>query len=167
VDMQEGLRRTGPKHDLAGVVDRLNQLASRVRGRGGRVIFIQHAGRPGYEFEVNSTGWQLLEELLVDDRDLVVSKSLNDPFVRTNLTNTLDALGASRILVGGWATDFCVDACVRSAVAYGHPVIAIADGHTLDDRPHLSAERVIEHHNWVWSQLIASHDVQVKPAREL
>ena len=33
--------------------------------------------------------------------------------------------------------------------------------------PHLTAEQVIEHHNWVWSGLIAPHGVQVMPAREL
>jgi nicotinamidase-related amidase len=40
VDMQAGLLNGDPKHDLAGVVRRINQLATKVRERSGRVIFI-------------------------------------------------------------------------------------------------------------------------------
>ena len=167
VDMQEGMRRSSPKHDLEGVIDRINSVAGRVRDRGGRVVLIQHAGCEGDDFVPQSPGWQFVDGLQVEANDIVVSKTLNDPFSGSTLAETLDALGASRLLIGGWATDFCVDACVRSAVAYGRPVIAVSDGHTLSDRPHLTAEQVIEHHNWVWSGLIAPHGVQVMPAREL
>ena len=66
-----------------------------------------------------------------------------------------------RLLVTGWATDFCVDATVRRAVALGHHVVPVADAHTVSDRPHLTALRVIEHHNWVWSRLIAPAGVEV------
>jgi hypothetical protein len=37
----------------------------------------------------------------------------------------------------------------------GFQTWAPADGHTLADRPHLTAVKVIEHHNYVWSDLIA------------
>ncbi|MNF54025.1 hypothetical protein D3C84_354360 [compost metagenome] len=29
----------------------------------------------------------------------------------------------------------------------------LQDGHTTADRPHLSAEQIIEHHNWMWQHL--------------
>jgi nicotinamidase-related amidase len=45
VDMQVGLRHGGPKHDLQGVIDRINRLAAQVREQVGIVIFIQHCGR--------------------------------------------------------------------------------------------------------------------------
>ena len=167
VDMQEGMRRSAAKHDLEGVIDRINGVAARVRDRGGRVVLIQHAGSDGDDFVPQSSGWHFLEGLRVNAQDIVISKTLNDPFVRSTLAATLDELRVSRILIAGWATDFCVDACVRSAVAYGRPVVAVSDGHTSSDRPHLTAEQVIEHHNWVWSGLIAPHGVQVTPAREL
>ena len=44
VDMQVGLRNGDPKHDLPGVIDRINRLAARVREQAGIVIFIQHCG---------------------------------------------------------------------------------------------------------------------------
>jgi nicotinamidase-related amidase len=72
-----------------------------------------------------------------------------------------DTLGVDRLLVAGWATDLCVDATVRSAAALGFEVIAVADGHTVSDRPHLSADRVIDHHDWVWADLSAPHPVSI------
>jgi hypothetical protein len=29
------------------------------------------------------------------------------------------------------------------------------DGHTTSDRPHLSARKIIEHHNAIWADFIA------------
>lgn len=30
----------------------------------------------------------------------------------------------------------------------------VKDGHTTGDGPHLKAEKVIEHYNWVWQNMI-------------
>jgi hypothetical protein len=46
----------------------------------------------------------------------------------------------------------------------GFKVVAVADCHTVSDRPHLSADKVINHHHWVWANLLASHPVRI--ARE-
>ena len=51
VDMQEGLLRGAPKHDLISVVERINRLALRVRRAGGAVFFVQHVGPVGDDFE--------------------------------------------------------------------------------------------------------------------
>jgi nicotinamidase-related amidase len=102
-----------------------------------------------------------------DASDLVAHKSLNDPFAGTDLQARLQALAANRVLIAGWATDFCVDATVRSAVAHDHHVVAVADGHTLSDRPHLEAIQVIRHHNWVWSELITRRSIRVATTDEL
>lgn len=167
VDMQVGLLRGDPKHDLAGVVQRINRLTARVRDRAGTVIFIQHCGDKGDDFEPQSPGWTLLPELERAPSDLVVHKTLNDPFVRTDLQTCLQTIAPDRVLVAGWATDLCVDATVRSAVAHDHHVVAVADGHTLSDRPHLDAASVIRHHNWVWSELITRRSIRVAGAHQL
>jgi len=43
----------------------------------------------------------------------------------------------------------------------GFKVVAVADCHTVSDRPHLSAERVIDHHHWIWANLLALHPVSI------
>jgi nicotinamidase-related amidase len=62
--------------------------------------------------------------------------------------------GATRLLVTGCATDFCVDTTIRAAASRDYEVVVVADGHTTADRPHVDARSVMRHHNWVWENLI-------------
>ena len=98
---------------------------------------------------------------------MVVRKTLNDAFAETDLQATLQRLAADRVVIAGWATDFCVDTTVRSAVSRRYNVVVASDGHTLADRPHLDAPSVIQHHNWVWSNLITTTSIRVMSAGEL
>lgn len=167
IDMQVGLRDGAPKYDLLGVVGRINALGAALRKRGGRVVFIQHAGAAGDSFEPGTAGWRFLPELRREPEDLAVAKTLNDPFQGTPLSDILSNLGAERLFVTGWATDFCVDAAVRRAVSLGRTTVPVADAHTVSDRPHLSAKAVIEHHNWVWGGLIAPAGIEVLPTHTI
>ncbi len=167
VDMQIGLLSGAPKYDLKGVVERINRLTAHVRSRSGSAIFVRHCGRTGDAFEPRTPGWEFLPELQRHHSDVVVDKTLNDPFAGTELKAMLDRIAPDRLLISGWATDFCVDATVRSAVSNGHNVIVVADGHTLSDRPHLDARAIIAHHNWVWSNLITDRSIKLANASEL
>ena len=167
VDMQVGLLNGDPKHDLRGVIERINRLAAKVREQSGKVIFVQHCGRKGDDFEPHTSGWAFLPELMRDPADVVVQKNLNDPFAGTDLQARLKEIAPDRVLVTEWATDFCVDAAVRSAVSNHHHVVVVADGHTLSDRPHLDAISVIRHHNWVWNNLFTQRSIKVADANEL
>jgi nicotinamidase-related amidase len=167
VHMQVGLLNGKPKHDLRGILDRINRLAAKVRTQSGKVILIRHCGGKGDEFEPQAPGWEFLPELIRMPADIIVPTTLNDPFVGTDLRVRLTEIQPDRVLVTGWATDFCVDSTVRSAVANHYDVVAVADGHTLNDRPHLDAVGVIRHHNWVWSNLITQRSIKVVEASEL
>ena len=167
VDMQVGLLNGEPKHDLPGVIARINHLAAKVRERSGTVIFVQHCGGKGDDFEPETPGWVLLSELHRDPADIVVRKTLNDPFAGTDLSARLQSIVPDRILITGWATDFCVDATVRSAVSNYYDVVVVTDAHTLNDRPHLDAASVIRHHHWVWSHLITQRSVRLARTDEL
>ncbi|MFZ5779693.1 MAG: isochorismatase family protein [Pseudomonadota bacterium] len=165
VDMQAGLLEGPPKHELDAVIRRIDALAGWVRGSGGSIVWIRHCGGDG--FEPHTPGWSFLPDLHREPADLVVEKTLNDAFAGTALHDTLQRLKPARLLIAGWATDFCVDATVRSAVSHDYTVVAVADGHTLADRPHLPAEAVIRHHNWVWSGLISRRPLRIATAAEL
>jgi nicotinamidase-related amidase len=167
VDMQVGLLKGKPKHDLPGVVERINGVAAKVRSQSGHVVFIQHCGGKGDDFEPETPGWAFLSELHRDPADIVVRKTLNDAFAGTDLQMRLKEIAPDQLFIAGWATDFCVDATVRSAVANQHNVVVVADGHTLSDRPHLDAVSVIRHHNWVWSNLITQRSIRIAGANEL
>src|SRR5882757_125726 len=102
VDMQVGLLSGDPKHDLPGVIDRINRLAASVRAQSGMVIFIQHCGDVGDDFEPQSPGWELLPELNRDPADVIVQKSMNDPFAGAELQARLGRIAPDRVLVTGW-----------------------------------------------------------------
>ena len=167
VDMQVGLLSEAPKHDLQDVIDRINRVAAMVRSRSGQVVWVQHCGGAGDAFAPNQPGWAFLPGLDRQPADIVVQKTLNDPFAGTDLQATLEKISPDRLLVAGWATDLCVDATVRSAVSNRHAVVVIGDAHTLSDRPHLDAPAVIRHHHWVWSNLITDRSIRIVNANEL
>jgi nicotinamidase-related amidase len=75
VDMQVGLLDGLPKHDLLGVIQRINALAAMVRRHGGQVAWIRHCGKAGDGFERSSPGWALLPELDRQPEDAIVEKS--------------------------------------------------------------------------------------------
>jgi nicotinamidase-related amidase len=167
VDMQVGLLNGEPKHDLYGVIGRINRLTAKVRERSGVVIFIQHCSGAEDDFVPGSPGWALLPDLDRAVADIVIRKTLNDPFAGTDLAARLKEIAPERILITGWATDFCVDATVRSAVSHHYDVVVVTDAHTLNDRPHLDAAGVIRHHHWVWGHLITQRSVKLAPTDEL
>jgi len=167
VDMQVGLLDGLPKHDLAGVIQRINALAAMVRRRGGQVVWVRHCGKAGDGFERHSKGWAFLPELDRRPGDVVVEKTLNDSFASTALHEALQRHAPDRLLIAGWATDSCVDSTVRSAISRDYDVVVVSDGHTLSDRPHLDAPTIIRHHNWVWSDLLTNRSTRVATTREL
>ena len=167
VDMQVGLLNGKPKYDLRGVIERINRLAANVRERSGVVIFVQHCSGSEDDFVPGTPGWALLPEFHRAAADIVIGKTLNDPFVGTDLAARLKEIAPDRIIITGWATDLCVDATVRSAVSNHYNVVVVTDAHTLNDRPHLDAASVIRHHNWIWSHLITQRSVRLARTDEL
>ena len=157
IDMQVGSFSPPcpPRHDEAALFGRLKALAHWVRANGGFVVWVQHDGPSGDVLEPGTEGWQILPELEPCIEDETLSKTVCDAFLGTRLETLLRNRASDRVIIAGWATDFCVDTTVRSCTARAFKTWAAADGHTLTDRPHLPATKVIEHHNFIWSDLIA------------
>ncbi len=156
IDMQQGsFTDAAPKFDAAGLVTRLNLLADAVRAADGLVIFVQHDGPFGDPHHPDTPGWRLLPALAVRPGDTIVRKRSCDAFLATNLEQVLRAHAIGGVIITGCATDYCVDTTVRSALARSLPTIVPSDGHTTSDRPHLPANKIIEHHNAIWADFIA------------
>jgi len=168
IDMQIGLFAGAARYDADGVVRRVNDLGRAVRDKGGAVVFVQHDGDTDSDLAPHSPGWQILPALDRRPTDPVVRKTACDSFYRSDLEAILHERGITRLLVTGCATDFCVDTTIRSAASRDYEVVVVADGHTTADRPHLSAAKIIEHHNWMWARLILpGRPVTVATADEL
>lgn len=160
VDMQEGLFST-QRHEADGLIMRINALSARFRASQSPVIFIQHCEPDDDDLHPSQPGFAIHHDLVVKPEDVVITKASCDAFLNTNLAAKLGELEVGEVIVTGCATDFCVDTTIRSALALGYPTIVPEDGHTTFDRPYLSAEKIIEHHNMVWANFISP----VGPAR--
>jgi nicotinamidase-related amidase len=156
IDMQVGsFGKDAKRHDVPGLIGRLNALARRMRGAGGTVIFVQHDGPEGDPHHPSLPGWHVLPELEKLPSDLVVRKTACDAFLGTTLDDVLAERGVRDLVITGCATDYCVDTTVRAALARRYRTIVPSDGHTTADRPHLSAAKIIEHHNAIWRDFLA------------
>lgn len=136
--------------DTAGVVERINHAAACVRAEGGRVVFVQHADE---EATVGSDAWKVLPTLKMCREDASVDKRACDSFADTTLAQELAVNGSDPLYICGFATEFCHDTTVRAAASRGMNVVVLSDAHTTSNRPHLGAEAIIAHHNWVWSNM--------------
>ena len=156
IDMQLGsFTPRSARHDTQAVVAHINALAERARAVGDLVVFVQHDGPLGDPHHPEEPGWHLLPELKTAPQDQFVRKTSCDAFLGSGLSDLLRASQVEQLVVTGCATDYCVDTTVRSALARGYRTVVPCDAHTTADRPHLTAEQIIEHHNAVWSDFIS------------
>ncbi|TGV01649.1 isochorismatase family protein [Flavivirga rizhaonensis] len=155
IDMQKGsFTPETPRHDTIGVVNKINSLAGKFRASENLVFYIQHDGTKYNDFISNTEAWEILSELQVSKDDILISKYANDVFYNSNLKSELEAYNINELYITGCATDFCVEATIQSALAKDYNITVVKDAHTTGNRPHLSAEKVIEHYNWVWQNMI-------------
>ncbi|WP_323796067.1 isochorismatase family protein [Nisaea sp.] len=169
IDMQLGsFTPYSARHDTLGTVERINLLAAKVRARGMPVIFVQHDGPVGDPHHPDAPGWHLLPELDQAPADMVVRKTSCDAFLETGVESLLEQENIEQVIVTGCASDFCIDTTIRSALARRYATLVPSDGHTTADRPYLSAAKIIEHHNAVWSDFLSPiGPARVIPAAEI
>lgn len=154
IDMQKvSFTPKTPRFEADKIVARINILSEKFREMGLPVVFIQHNGvRENYCLP-GSKEWEILDEIVRKPGDVVIAKEVNDGFYQTQLHHYLQMNNINELVVTGCATDFCVDATVKSALTHDYNLTIIADAHTTADRPHVSAQTLIAHHNWLWSEL--------------
>ncbi len=143
-----------PRFDTTGVINRINELSELFRELNYPVVYIQHDGTGTGEFEKNTKDWENLDELNVELNDIRIDKSANDVFYKSELQLKLIELEINELFITGCATDFCVESTIQSALTKDYNITVVEDGHTTGERPHLKAEKVIEHYNWVWQNMI-------------
>ena len=152
IDMQKlSFTPKTPRYKSEQVINVINKVAMAMRKNGDQVIYIQHDGSPMNFCYPNTTEWEILDELTVEKGDLKIGKSANDAFYNSTLLKTLHKINPEELIITGCATDFCVDATVKTALVQDFNTTVIADGHTTADRPFVTAKQVIDHYNWLWN----------------
>lgn len=169
IDMQKGsFTKDTPRHDTPSLIKRLNLISERFRQQHRPVFFIQHDGSAEKAFIPNTWQWEILDELVVKEEDIVVSKIANDAFYKSTLTKHLERLEITHLYIAGCATDFCVESTIQSALSKDFDITVISDGHTTADRPQLEAKKVIEHYNWIWQNMIPTQGkIELKSCQKI
>ena len=155
IDMQKvSFTPKTTRFDADLVIEGINSLSELFRANGQPVIFIQHNGQKQNYCTPGSKEWEILDELVRKPGDEVIAKQVNDAFYQTQLHHFLQMNHIVELVITGCATDFCVDATIKSALTHDYNLTIISDAHTTADRPYVSAEKLIAHHNWLWSEMI-------------
>lgn len=130
-----------------GVVRRLADLRDKARAENIPIFIVQNDGPEGDKLAKGTTGWEVVDALAPNGSDHLINKKSCDAFHETPLLEQLHELGIKRLIVGGCATQYCIDTSVRSAISRGFSVTLVADGHCTGDSPTLRQEDIIAHHN--------------------
>jgi nicotinamidase-related amidase len=96
-----------------------------------------------------------------------IRKTTCDAFYRTTLESELRSIGATALLLTGYATEFCVDSTLRNAASKDFQVVVASDAHTTNDQPVLPAKLVREHYNWTWANCSSGRGIKVCAANDL
>ncbi|MEL7978296.1 cysteine hydrolase family protein [Isoptericola sp. F-RaC21] len=158
--------------DADGVVHRTAALVDRARSEGVPVIWVQdHGGLPE-----GSPGWQLAPPLARAPGEPLVRKTYRDSFAGTDLAERLDDVGATRLVVAGAQSDYCIRTTTQAAAARGLDVTLVSDAHTTTDAEWegvvVPAEHIVAHTTMYFSGLrypggqhgVAPHDSVVLTA---
>lgn len=154
IDMQKiSFTPKSIQFDVDGVISRINSLSEKFRSKGDLVIFIQHDGsKENYCFP-GTEEWKILSAIQVKKSDQIISKTANDAFYKTPLKDILSENNIKELIITGSATDFCVDATVKSALTKDYNITVISDGHTTKNRGDIKAKQIIDYFNWLWKEL--------------
>ncbi|WP_427018123.1 cysteine hydrolase family protein [Pseudarthrobacter sp. P1] len=146
VDVLEGC------FDRDGVVARTAALVERARAEGSHVIWVQHDDE---DLAHGSAGWQIAPELAPVVSEGRVFKNYRDSFVGTTLALLLEDAKASRLVIAGAQSDYCVRTTARRAAAEGYDVALVRDCHTTTDAEFdgvpVTGEQVVAHTNQYFS----------------
>ena len=124
--------------------------------------------------EAEIAGFALLD-LIEGYRRVVVIDAIVQPGEEPGKISQIDglALEKSTHLVAGHQIDLPTALALMGQIGREAPrevtivAVQVEDAHTVSDRPHARARRVIEHHHWVWTQLFAAQPVRLALASEV
>lgn len=169
IDVQQ-MFFSGPSSAYRGreVIDGINRLTSAARGANAPVVFVQHESDADGPLARGSDAWQLPAALNREQTDASIYKRVGDSFENTPLRDKLQQNDIDSVLICGYASEFCVNATARRAELLGLRTTIVSDLHTTQDKPHLAADKIVEHQNFVWANSsMSGKRVQVRPLADI
>jgi len=127
VDVQAGV--VASAHRRKEVVANVAAMVEKARRAEVAVVWVQHSDN---DLVAGTPEWKFAPELSPQSHDHRIDKHFNSSFEETTLESLLGTLGASKIVLAGAATNWCIRATAYAALERGYDVSLIADAHTTD-----------------------------------
>jgi len=108
------------------------QAVARARAQGTPVIWVQHEDA---DMPRDTPAWQFVPELVPAAGEFRVYKRRNSAFEETPLEAELARLGATRIVLAGACTTWCIRSAAYAALERGYDLTLLADAHTTHAIP--------------------------------
>ncbi|WP_165023875.1 isochorismatase family protein [Dysgonomonas sp. ZJ279] len=169
IDMQIGsFKPYSIRYNTLQKIEQINLLSRKFRDAGYPVIYIKHDGTKEEYLLPQTEDFEILPELIQEPSDIVVVKEANDAFYNTELLSTLIGKNIDELYFCGCATDFCVDATIKTALVNDFKIYIASNAHTTASRPQVDAPTIIEYYNWLWSNMTPTkHNISVCSTQDI
>jgi nicotinamidase-related amidase len=127
VDVQVGVM--AESWEAPRVIKNVARAVERARESGAPVIWVQHESD---ELPKDSSSWQLVPELVPAVGESLIHKRFPSSFEDTSLEDRLAQLGATRIVLAGAQTNWCIRATAYAALDRGYDLTLLKDAHTTE-----------------------------------
>jgi nicotinamidase-related amidase len=127
VDVQIGVMRTA--WAAPRIIKNVTIAVEKARSQGIPVIWVQDSDNA---LIYGSPDWQLVPELSPAEGEIRIHKQFRSSFEQTALEEALARFGATRIILGGAATNWCIRATAYGALDRGYDLTLIKDAHTTE-----------------------------------
>ena len=145
-----------PVFDAATLLENARGLIDAARLGGVPVVYVQHCGRAGDEFEEGRPGWYIYEAIAPRPGEPVVRKRQPDAFEGTQLQEVLESLSVRSLVIIGAQSEHCVAATCRRAGQLSYQVILASDGHsTWANKTQTAAEIIAEQNATLSAELVS------------
>ena len=149
IDAQVGLIENpdAPPGDRAALLDTLEALLADARRTGVPVVFVQDEDVGAGNAAPHAI--HLHPRIAPRPDEAVIPKGGTSAFFRTTLEQTLHERGATRLVLAGCKTAYCIDTTARHAIGLGYQVTVVEDGHSTSDNGEFVV-RVIPRDALIW-----------------
>ncbi|HWH82014.1 MAG TPA: isochorismatase family protein [Burkholderiaceae bacterium] len=125
VDVQVGV--VASAWDVERIVGNVAQAVERARRAGVPVFWVQHSDN---DLVRESPAWQWVPQLVPRDAEVRIHKRFESSFEQTDLEAQLARHDATRIVLAGASTNWCIRATAYAALERGYDLTLVSDAHT-------------------------------------
>lgn len=156
VDVQNALIKANPYNEQR-VIENITKIISTARDNQKEVLYVRHDDGKGTDFEKGTDGWQIYDDVVPNNSELIFEKQYNSAFFKTGLREYLESKEIDTIILVGLQTEYCMDATLKSAFDYGYKIIIPEETNTTFDNEYLTGDKLYEFYNYkIWDKRFAN-----------